>query len=135
MFGTISKFPKGSMKNLRSSFLLLAFFTLFVITATAKDQWVTVRSQNFFLIGNASEKDIRKVATQMEQFRATFRLLFPKTALSSAKPTNIVVFKSESAYKPFLPRRKDGKADTGIVGYFQPGEDVNYITLSTEGED
>jgi len=123
------------MKNLRAFGLLVVLFTLCVLSVSAKDQWVTVRSQNFFLIGNASEKDIRKVATQMEQFRATFRLLFPKTALSSAKRTNIVVFKSESAYKPFLPRRKDGKADTGIAGYFQPGEDVNYITLSTEGED
>ena len=123
------------MKNLRSFPLLVALITLCVLSASAKDQWITVRSQNFFLVGNASEKDIRKVALKMEQFRATFRLIFPKTTLSSGKPTNIVVFKSVSAYKPFLPRRKDGKADTGIVGYFQPGEDVNYITLSTEGED
>lgn len=123
------------MKNLRTFGFLVVLFTLCILSVSAKDQWITVRSQNFFLIGNASEKDIRKVAMQMEQFRATFRLLFPKTALSSAKPTNIVVFKSESSYKPFLPRRKDGKADTGIAGYFQPGEDVNYITLSTEGED
>ncbi|HQZ83992.1 MAG TPA: hypothetical protein PLR83_12290, partial [Pyrinomonadaceae bacterium] len=107
------------MKNLRSFPLLVALITLCVLSASAKDQWITVRSQNFFLVGNASEKDIRKVALKMEQFRATFRLIFPKTTLSSGKPTNIVVFKSVSAYKPFLPRRKDGKADTGIVGYFQ----------------
>jgi tetratricopeptide (TPR) repeat protein len=45
------------------------------------------------------------------------------------------VFKSKAAYKPFLPRRADGKADTGIAGYFQSGDDANYITISTEGED
>jgi len=127
--------PRSIMKNLRSFGLLVALSFLCVLSASAKDQWITVRSQNFFLVGNASEKDIQKVALKMEQFRATFRLIFPKTTLSSGKPTNIVVFKSTSAYKPFLPRRKDGKADTGIAGYFQPGEDVNYITLSTEGED
>jgi hypothetical protein len=35
-----------------------------------------------------------------------------------------VVFKSEGAYKPFNP--------ANVAGYFQSGQDVNYITLTTE---
>ena len=35
------------------------------------------------------------------------------------------MFKSESSYKPFKP-------GPNLVGYFQPGQDVNYITLTTE---
>jgi tetratricopeptide (TPR) repeat protein len=104
-------------------------------SASAKDQWIQVRSKNFVLIGNASEKDIRRVGTRLEQFRETFRNLFTKTDLTGSIPTNVVVFKSASSYKPFKPLRSDGKADTGIAGYFQSGEDVNYITLSTEGTD
>ncbi len=104
-------------------------------TVSAKDEWLNVRSKNFNLIGNASDKDIRKVATKLEQFREAFRLLFTQTNLSSPIPTNVVVFKSDSAYKPFKPKRADGKADNFIAGYFQSGEDVNYITLSTGGED
>lgn len=100
----------------------------------AKDVWLSVRSANFHLVGNASEKDIRQVATKLEQFRYTFSLLFPKARFSSYIPTNVVVFKSVSAYRPFKPKRADGKPDDGIAGYFQSGEDVNYITLSTEGE-
>ena len=121
---------------------LLALFALFLVvfgfspvSVSAKDEWLRVRSKNFNLVGNASEKDIRKVATKLEQFRETFRLVFQNTNLNSSIPTNVVVFKSKSAYKPFLPKRADGKADTGIAGYFQSGEDVNYITISTEGED
>lgn len=64
-----------------------------------------MRSKNFNLIGNASEKDIRKVATKFEQFRETLRLLFSKMNLSSPIATNVVVFKSNSAYKPFKPKR------------------------------
>lgn len=104
-------------------------------SVTPKDEWLNVRSKNFNLIGNASEKDIRKVATKLEQFREAFRLLFTRANLSSPIPTNVVVFKSDSAYKPFKPRRADGKADDFIAGYFQPGDDVNYITLSTGGDD
>ena len=115
--------------------LLLAIACSIVLpaAASAKDEWIQVRSKNFFLIGNATEKDIRKTATKLEQFRETFRLLFKGAALSSPIPTNVVVFKSDSAFKPFKPKRADGKTDNFIAGFFQPGEDVNYITLSTEG--
>lgn len=101
----------------------------------AKDEWLQVRSKNFNLIGNANERDIRKVATKLEQFRETFRLVFKGLKLNSPIPTNVVVFKNASAYNPFKPVRADGKADKFIAGYFQPGEDVNYITLATEGAD
>lgn len=120
--------------------LALALFFLVILLAAppdaaAKDEWVQVRSKNFFLIGNASEKDIRKVGTRLEQFREMFRLLFRDVNLTASIPTNVVVFKSDSSYKPFKPKRADGQIDTQIAGYFQPGEDVNYITLSTEGSD
>ena len=128
------------MKTKAPSFpkvLVGLFFALVIlfIPAMAKDQWLEVRSKNFLLIGNASEKDIRKVGTRLEQFRETFRQLFTKTNFTASIPTNVIVFKSDSAYKPFKPKRADGKLDTFVAGYFQPGEDVNYITLSTEGED
>src|ERR671919_355775 len=80
-------------------------------SAAAKETWTSVRSRNFFLIGNASEKEIRQVATRLEQFRDAFTRLFKGVKLTSPVPTTVVVFKSESAYKPFNPR--------GSAGYFQ----------------
>lgn len=117
--------------------LALLLVTLFAcsLATFAKDQWIEVRSQNFYLIGNASEKDIRSVATKLEQFRETFRLVFKGLSLKSSTPTNVIVFKSDSSYKQFKPKRADGKIDTMVAGYFQSGDDVNYITLSTEGDD
>lgn len=125
------------MKNsrFRKPALLLALVLFSSVFVQAKDQWIQVRSKNFFLIGNASEKDIRKVGTRLEQFRETFRQVFGSMNFSSSIPTNVVVFKASSSYKPFKPKRADGTIDQRIAGYFQPGEDVNYITLSTEGED
>lgn len=126
------------MKN-RQSFILLGLILISFCFApksvSAKDEWLKVRSKNFNLVGNAGEKDIRKVATKLEQFRETFRQIFSLNKLDTAVPTNVVVFKSSAAYKPFKPVRADGKVDNFIAGYFQPGEDVNYITISTEGED
>ncbi|MEP7037357.1 MAG: DUF1570 domain-containing protein, partial [Acidobacteriota bacterium] len=126
------------MKNLKSTYLFLMFLLVLLVSpysVSAKDEWLQVRSKNFNLVGNASEKDIRKVATKLEQFRETFRQLFNQANLNASIPTNVIVFKSDNAYKPFKPKRADGKTDNFIAGYFQPGEDVNYITISTEGDD
>lgn len=100
--------------------LCLATFS----TVQAKDNWTSVRSKNFTLIGNASEKDIRKVATRLEQFRDVFARLFPGARFETPIPTTVIVFKSMSSYKPFNSGHN--------AGYFQKGEDVNYITLTTE---
>ena len=126
------------MRTLRVPALASLVLTLAFIlapAAAAKETWIQVRSKNFLLVGNASEKDIRKVGTRLEQFRETFRRLFTGVSLTSPVPTSVIVFKSDSYYNQFKPRRTDGKIDTAVTGYFQPGEDVNYITLSTEGED
>lgn len=115
--------------------ILFSVLFLFTVISSAKDEWTQVQSKNFFLIGNASEKDIRRVGTKLEQFRESFRRLFAGANLTASIPTNVVVFKDGGSYKPFKPKRSDGKADTGIAGYFQPGDDVNYITLSVERDD
>lgn len=91
---------------------------------SAKDPWISVRTKNFYLIGNAKEKDVRKVALKLEQFREVFTRLLPQIKFNTPVPTTVVVFKSKSAYAPF------GPPNTG--GYFQAGPDVNYIALSTE---
>lgn len=118
--------------------LLAVICAVFALTAfgqvSTKDKWLSVKTPNFTLVGNSSEKDLRLVATKLEQFRTTFGRIFPNAKLTSSIPTNVIVFKSSSSYKPYKPKRGDGKADEWIAGYFQSGEDVNYITLSTEGE-
>jgi len=114
--------------RVRAAVLAVAFFAVALgaqLTVQAKDSWTSVRSQNFQLIGNASEKDIRLVANRLEQFRTVFALLFPALKLNSPVPTTVIVFKSDSSYKPF-------KVNPNVAGYFQAGEDVNYITLTSE---
>ncbi len=107
-------------------FLLLCFFLVAPIDAWAKDSWVSVRSKNFLLIGNANEKEIREVAGRLEQFREVFSRLFDHANLSSPVPTTVVVFKNDKSYAPF-------KTGANTAGYFQSGPDVNYITLTTAG--
>jgi FimV-like protein len=91
----------------------------------AKDTWVSVRTKNFSMLGNASEQEIRRVALKLEQFREAFTNIFPNIQFNTPVPTTVIVFKSDSSYAPFKP-------GANIAGYFQSGPDVNYITLTTE---
>src|SRR4029079_18887112 len=91
----------------------------------ARDTWGTVRSKHLLLIGNGSERDIRQVAARLEQFREVGSQMFSRTNNDSPVPTTVIVFKDDASYRPF-------KTSDNNAGYFQPGQDVNYITLSNE---
>jgi tetratricopeptide (TPR) repeat protein len=79
------------------------------------------------LVGNASEKEIRNVANRLEQFRTVFGSLFPTIPLNSPVPTTVIVFKNDVAFRPYKPNPQE-------AGYFQPGEDTNYIALTSESD-
>ena len=123
--------------SLKRNLILFSLISIFILSTQyevfAKDDWTMVRSENFQMVGNAKEKDLRRVALKLEQFRYAFTQLFPKLKFNSSIPTNVVVFKNEKSFKDFKPV-DEGKRRDWVAGYFQPGEDVNYIVLSTEGE-
>jgi len=91
------------MKRLTAPLLAAVALLVLALPVSAKDTWLSVRSKNFLLIGNASEKEIRQVGTRLEQFRYVFMQLFPKANLNTPVPTTVIVFKSDSSYKPFKP--------------------------------
>lgn len=101
--------------------------------STTKDTWLSVRSKHFLLVGNAGEKDIRKVGMRLEQFRDVFSRIFTKSKANSAIPITVIVFKNDGAFKPYKPLYQ-GKPSP-VSGYFQSGEDVNYILLTSELRD
>ena len=118
------------MKFSRFIFCLALFGVILAAANTdvsAKDEWFRVQSKNFQLVGNASEKDLRRVATKFEQFRYVFAQLFPRMNFNSPIPTRVIVFKDEKSFKSF-------SSIEWAAGYFQPGDDINYIVFSTEGE-
>lgn len=110
-------------------FTLLVIFLVLFHSPVFADDWRIVRSKNFKLIGNAGEKDIRQVAARLEQFREVFGSIFVNVKLNSPVPTNVIVFRSDDAFKPFKPKRADGKTDAMIGGYFLPGDEENYIAV------
>ncbi len=91
--------------------LVLTTITCFLVVVSsrapvfAKDTWTSVRSKNFLLVGNASEKNIRQVGVRLEQFREVFSRLFTTLNVNSPVPTTVIVFKNDDSYRPFKPNQ------------------------------
>ena len=118
------------MRFARFLFTLFLFCVVLAwanLEVSAKDEWHCVKSKNFQIIGNANEIGLRRVAGKLEQFRFVFTQLFPQMKFDSPIPTRVVVFKDEISYQPF-------KTIEWSAGYFQPGEDLNYIVLTTDSK-
>jgi len=101
--------------------------------ARAESAWVSVRSQNFLVEGAAREAELRRVATRLEEYRAAFARLFSGEHFDAGVPTAVIVFPDDAAYAPFKPLLR-GKTARAVAGYFQPGADINYITLVRVGD-
>jgi len=71
-------------KNMKLARITFKFIMICALLAaggsavSAKDDWLKIHSKNFQLVGSASENDLRRVATKLEQFRYVFTQLFPK---------------------------------------------------------
>jgi tetratricopeptide (TPR) repeat protein len=118
----------------KSLVLLSALLLLSAQLGFAQGQWTEVRSANFYLVGNAHEREIRRVGTTLEQFRETFARLFPSLRYNSPVPTTVIVFRNDRAFRPYKPLNAEGKPSDWVAGYFHAREDANYIMLSTERE-
>jgi len=120
-------------RNLSLVIVLAALLFLVGDQANAKDSWTKVQTKHFTLVGNASERDIRKIATKLEIFRETLSVIFPRVKITTPIPTTVVIFKSDDAFRPFKPRYQ-GKIRDNVGGYFLPGPYMNYIALAAADE-
>ncbi|HEX3253202.1 MAG TPA: tetratricopeptide repeat protein [Pyrinomonadaceae bacterium] len=96
----------------------------------ARDNWRSVRTNNLFVIGNADAEKLRQVAAWLEFFHTSFARLVSRNVLNSSVPTTVIIFRDDASFLPFKPLYQGRPAN--IAGFFQPGEDVNYIAISLD---
>ena len=95
-----------------------------------RDQWRSVRTNNLFVIGNADPEKLRQVAAWLEFFHSAFARLVSRNVLDASVPTTVILFRDEASFTPFKPLYQGRPAN--VAGFFQPGEDVNYIAISLD---
>ncbi len=95
--------------------------------------WTSVRSKHFLVLAQSHESEVRRLATGLEQYHAAFARLLPAEHFDLSVPTTVIVFRGDREYGPFKPLFR-GQSASGVTGYFQPGAEINYITLAADGE-
>src|SRR5215216_4607576 len=118
------------MKFITILFLVLLLNVPEPAVAQTRDTWRSVRTNNLFVIGNADPDKLRQVAVWLEFFHGAFGRLVSRNVLDSPVPTTVVVFRDEASFVPFKPLYQGRPAN--VAGFFQPGDDVNYIALSLD---
>lgn len=96
----------------------------------SQDTWRSVRTNNLFVIGNADAEKLRQVAAWLEFFHSAFGRLVSRNVLNSSVPTTVILFRDDASFQPFKPLYQGRPAN--ISGFFQPGDDVNYIAISLD---
>jgi len=91
--------------------------------------WMSVRSRNYTVAGQIAEKDLLRIAARLERYRAVFSRLLPEEHFDRTVPTLVIIFRDDDSYAPFKPVY-GGRVEASVAGYFQPGAEFNYITLT-----
>ncbi|MEK7833094.1 MAG: tetratricopeptide repeat protein [Acidobacteriota bacterium] len=126
------------MKRVTLFWLIITFFLaiglcvtrLSAADAAGKEVWIKAKSKHFTLVGNAGEKDIRKVGAELEKFREAVSRLSGIWQRRFTPPVTVFVFKDNETYEPFKPLYQGKPGE--VSGYLQSSNDSAYITLTTD---
>ena len=89
--------------------------------------WKRVDSNNFVVVGDVGERELRDVAKQFEVFRGTIERLLGPRFTGNAAPTVVVVFASDREFTPYK-LRFNGKP-VAMSGLFMGSEDLGQIAI------
>ena len=101
-----------------------------VTAPQTQDSWRSVRTNHLFVIGNADAEKLRQVATWLEFFHSSFARLVSRSVLDVSVPTTVIIFRDDASFTPYKPLYNGRPAN--VSGFFQPGDEVNYIALSLD---
>jgi hypothetical protein len=86
-----------------------------------KERWIEVRTRNFTLYSDASERLVRQVGLNLERLRRALATL-SSMEVRSPLPSYIYVFKSSKSYRRYVDV-------AGAVGLFTSHDMGNYVAI------
>lgn len=125
------------MKTKAHRLILLALSMILVVagatSVSAAQKWKSIRSGQIRLAGDVSEKKLSHLYQKIRHLRIIFNDVLEPEEKPYRVPTYIIIFNSEKEFRKFKQFSVGGRKDW-VAGFFQPGEDVNFIALSDKGK-
>jgi cytochrome c-type biogenesis protein CcmH/NrfG len=111
--------------------LLVCAMSAAAAPRAADTTWTRLASEHFLFVGDAGDREIRRIAVRLEQFRAVAGRLLGGD-VDSPVPTLVVVFQDDRSLTPFKPSFQGRPVQ--VAGYFVAMEDGNYIAVNAAQE-
>lgn len=98
--------------------------------------WHRLVSADVEVIGNASEKDLRRTLEEVQNFRDTLRRLLTTVDFGSDQKTVLIVLRDAQTFQRFAPRDGRGRKRVNVAGYFgaQPYANVMVLPIYAQRE-
>lgn len=110
--------------------IFISFLTTYGVSVTANSQtWIEVRSSNFIVVTNSTDKQARRIGSQFELIRAVFLDYFGKNSSFSGPPINILAAKDEQTLRSLLPEFWENKNSIHPAGVYVTGLDTSFVAL------
>jgi tetratricopeptide (TPR) repeat protein len=98
-----------------------------------RERWGAVTVDEFTILGNASDRELRDVATRAVRLRDALALI-TSFRVRSPLPTRIYVFKDEAGFAPYRDAAS-GHVSENTAGLFVPRNEGNYVLMLTGRRD
>ena len=95
--------------------------------ASDKGTWWKVKTENLVVVGNTSQRSLKRMASELNRFHETLTSLSPSLKLSFPSQIVVIVFKNSKTYRLFSPSYQ-GKGRMDIRWYWH-ADHGNYIAL------
>ena len=101
-------------------------------TGAAADKWSEIKSAHFTIWSNASDREARSVAWQLEQIRSALSVLYPWAKVDLSKPLLVFAVKDENSIKALAPEFWERKGGVRPTSVWAGGPDQSYILIRTD---
>jgi hypothetical protein len=113
--------------------VLLLALVLGGLSVDAADPWIEVKSPNFIVVSDASERSARNVAWQFEQIRAAIQAGWPWARVQLDRPVTVVAARNENSMKTLVPGFwEKSDRDTRPSSVFGTGAASHFIALRSD---
>ena len=117
-------------------FLLLMLMTLPAWAEEApelRDEWRMMKTPNFVLLGDASERQMEEVGESLEGLHS-FLSQMSSGAVEAPVPTFVYVFKNKRSFDPYRLLQPNGEP-LDITGFFSRRQHANYLAIDGSSRD
>lgn len=112
------------------SFAVLAL--LYPLASQAADAWIEIKSPNFIILSNTSDRRARDVAWQLEQIRAALLAGWPWARTRLDRPVHVIAAKDEATMKALAPQYWEQRGSIRPDSVSVTAADRHYIALRAD---